>query len=73
MHQAHILLCLSQVELELESLKNQQAAAAAADSSSLVTKEEVSILRYLALTHNLLQSPIQSQRHKRFMRIPRVD
>lgn len=44
-------VCL-QVELELESLKNQQAAAAA-DSSSLVTKEEVSILRYLALTHNL--------------------
>lgn len=43
MHQTHFLLCLFQVELELESLKKQQAFAA--DSSSLVTKEEVSILR----------------------------
>lgn len=42
-HQAHFLLCLSQVELELESLKKQQASAS--DSMSLVTKEEVSILR----------------------------
>lgn len=39
----HFLLCLSQVELELESLKKQQASAA--DSSSLVTREEVNILR----------------------------
>lgn len=43
LHQAHFLLFLSQVELELESLKKQQASAA--DSSSLVTKEEVNILR----------------------------
>lgn len=42
-HRAHLLLCLSQVELELESVKKQQASAA--DSSSAVTKEEVSILR----------------------------
>lgn len=34
---------LSQVELELESVKKQHAADA--DSSSLATKEEVSILR----------------------------
>lgn len=43
LHQTHFLLFLSQVELELESLKKQQASAA--DSSSLVTKEEVNILR----------------------------
>lgn len=42
-YQAHFLFCLSQVELELDSLKKQQASAA--DSSSLATKEEVSILR----------------------------
>lgn len=42
-HQPHFLLLLSKVELELESLKKQQASCA--DSSSLVTKEEVSILR----------------------------
>uniref|UniRef100_A0A8C4HZ42 Mitotic spindle assembly checkpoint protein MAD1 n=1 Tax=Dicentrarchus labrax TaxID=13489 RepID=A0A8C4HZ42_DICLA len=43
LHQAHFLLCLSQVELELESLKKQQTSAV--DSTSLVNKEEVSILR----------------------------
>uniref|UniRef100_A0A8C9WU88 Mitotic spindle assembly checkpoint protein MAD1 n=1 Tax=Sander lucioperca TaxID=283035 RepID=A0A8C9WU88_SANLU len=42
-HQAHFLLCLSQVELELESLKKHQASAV--DSNSSVNKEEVSILR----------------------------
>lgn len=36
-------LCLSQVELELESVKKQQASVA--ESNSLVTKEEVSTLR----------------------------
>uniref|UniRef100_A0A3Q3KFM4 Mitotic spindle assembly checkpoint protein MAD1 n=1 Tax=Monopterus albus TaxID=43700 RepID=A0A3Q3KFM4_MONAL len=35
--------CLSKVELELETLKQQQASTA--ESSSLVTKEEVNILR----------------------------
>lgn len=39
----YFLLCLSQVELELESVKKQQASAA--DSSTLVTREEVNILR----------------------------
>ncbi|XP_072240818.1 mitotic spindle assembly checkpoint protein MAD1 [Leuresthes tenuis] len=38
-------LQLQTVELELDALKKQQAAAAAADSGSLVTKEEISILR----------------------------
>uniref|UniRef100_A0A3Q3LAN8 Mitotic arrest deficient 1 like 1 n=1 Tax=Mastacembelus armatus TaxID=205130 RepID=A0A3Q3LAN8_9TELE len=41
--EVRIFFCLSKVELELESLKKQQASAA--DSSSLVTKEEVNILR----------------------------
>lgn len=40
---AYFLFCLSQVELELESLKKQQASAA--DITCSVTKEEVSILR----------------------------
>ena len=43
LRRAHFLFCLLQVELELEALKKQQASTA--DSSSLATKEEVSILR----------------------------
>ncbi|KAI9525666.1 hypothetical protein NQZ68_006215 [Dissostichus eleginoides] len=43
LHPAHFLLCLSQVELELESLKKHQASAA--DSNTSGTKEELNILR----------------------------
>lgn len=41
--QAHFPLCLPQVELELDSLKKQQASAA--ESTSSISKEEISNLR----------------------------
>uniref|UniRef100_A0A3Q0QNZ4 Mitotic spindle assembly checkpoint protein MAD1 n=1 Tax=Amphilophus citrinellus TaxID=61819 RepID=A0A3Q0QNZ4_AMPCI len=43
LHACMIIFFVSQAELELESLKKQQASAA--DSNSLLTKEEVTILR----------------------------
>lgn len=52
MQQACLLsVCLSQVELEMEALKKQQASAA--DSSFSATKEEVGILRLVQHTHHI--------------------